>query len=106
MKLLTNQQSFTEDKPRRTRRPVNVFKACPACKGELLEAGIDVLCVDCDWMSAEAHVEAGGTENLLQAAREHLGNADPEPEPQPLIFTPKAARFEIENEEPFYENAN
>jgi hypothetical protein len=103
MQLITNQQSFTRDRPKHSRRPVDVFKACPKCKGALLTIGIDVLCADCDWMSAEAYVDVGGMNDLLHATREHFGNT--ESESKPIIFTPKATRFEIEKEELCYENA-
>lgn len=55
------------------RKPAEVYQACPACQSkQLLRLEVDVLCVDCDWMSCEEFVEMGGMDNIFEAFREHF----------------------------------
>ncbi len=54
-------------------KPSKVISACPHCRSkELIRLEVDVLCADCDWMSAEAHVEAGGMDNIYRAFVDHF----------------------------------
>jgi hypothetical protein len=48
---------------KRMKNPMGAFKRCPACKSEKVHAVLDeVICLDCDWDSIAAHIEAGGME--------------------------------------------
>ncbi len=89
MQLIVNQQTVMRPKRKLIRRPVDVFHACPRCKGEVLKLAVDVLCVDCDWTSVEAYVEAGGMDDLFRAAREHFADVKEE-EPAPQLDPPAA----------------
>ena len=55
-------------KTKMIRKPAEVYKLCPCCKSKnLIRLEVDALCGDCDWMSCEEYVEAGGMDNLFEA---------------------------------------
>ncbi len=63
--------------------PVTQYKHCPACKSKsLIHLEVDVICGDCDWLSAEAYVDSGGMDNIFAACLEHF-NIGPEEAPAP-----------------------
>lgn len=54
-------------------KPSKVISSCPHCKcQDLIRLEVDVLCANCDWMSAEAHVETGGMDNMYRAFADHF----------------------------------
>src|ERR1700739_4650418 len=54
----------------RPKKPIDHFKKCPACGGELIPLDPDVLCSKCSWDSAAWHVSNGGMDDIFRAARE------------------------------------
>jgi hypothetical protein len=54
------------------RRPVEVFKRCPACESDrLIPIADDAMCADCDWDSVELYAELlSDAENTKSDLRE------------------------------------
>jgi hypothetical protein len=74
-----------ERKPKRV-KPIDHFSHCPACGcAELIDAGPDVLCLECDWDSTLWDVGRGGMNNLRLAARE-FGFSAPLKNPEQKII--------------------
>ena len=72
MKKRTNQQP---------KNPVHAHTKCPACKCKsLIRLEVDVLCTECDWMSAEVYVASGGMDNIYGAYLDHF-SLHPNPAP-------------------------
>jgi hypothetical protein len=58
-------------RPKKRKKAIQFFKACPHCQcEELIEVGPDAVCSQCDWDSTEWDVIRGGMNNLVAAARE------------------------------------
>jgi ribosomal protein L37AE/L43A len=73
---------------KKTKNPVRQYAQCPACKCKnLIRLEVDVICAECDWMSAEAYVESGGMDNLFGAYLDHFnlhGMGEVETAPPPV----------------------
>ncbi len=63
----------------RPRKPNEVFKRCPVCGSvDVCEVAEEVVCLDCSWDSAAAHVDVGGMDygpfSLPKKTEEHGGD--------------------------------
>jgi hypothetical protein len=55
------------------KKPSQCIQKCPACGSkDLYRMEVDVLCMKCDWLSCEMHVECGGMDNIFSAFIDHF----------------------------------
>ncbi len=56
---------------------IKAIKCCPSCGSkDLYRMEVDLLCLDCSWLSASLFVSMGGMDNIFSAARDHFGSKD------------------------------